>query len=140
MKLIIENWQRFIENKSSEPAVVFTSADGKEVLFHVALARSPEELQRGLMFQKTLPINDGMLLIFPHSERQHLWMKNTFIPLDMIHINREKQIVGIVENARPHDKRPRGVGEPALYVLEINAGLVRRKGINKQWNVRFIGI
>ena len=140
MKLIMENWHLFLEDKASEPSVLFVNPNNEKVLVSVAISKTPEELQRGLMFQESLPPNSGMLFVFPNSEKQRLWMKNTFIPLDMIHINEEKQIVGIVENAKPHDKRPRSVEEPALYVLEVNAGFVKRKGINKQWNVRFIGI
>ena len=139
MKPIIESWQTFLKNKNSRPTVIFVSPDNEEVVVNIVLAQKPEELQKGLMFRKNLGESNGMLFIFPNEEIQRLWMKNTYIPLDMIHINKKKQIVGIVEDAEPLDLKVRSVGKPALYVLEVNAFFARRNQINKQWHVKFAG-
>jgi uncharacterized membrane protein (UPF0127 family) len=67
-------------------------------------------------------------------------MKNTPIPLDMIFINRERQIVGIVEQTVPFSLDSRSVGVPSQFVLEINGGLAKRHGLQTGDNVRFQGI
>jgi uncharacterized membrane protein (UPF0127 family) len=64
-------------------------------------------------------------------------MKNTPIPLDMIFINRDRKIVGIVEHAVPYSLESRSVGVPSQYVLEINGGLAKRQGIKIGDPVRF---
>ena len=55
-------------------------------------------------------------------------MKNTFIPLDVVFLNRNMRIVGYVENTRPHSLAPVTIGRPSSYVLEMNSGWVKRNG------------
>jgi len=81
-----------------------------------------------------------MIFLFPGQSEQTFWMKNTPIPLDMIFINRELKIVGIVEQAVPFSLDPRSVGAPSQYVLEINGGLAKRNGIQPGDRVSFAGI
>ena len=80
-----------------------------------------------------------MIFIFPVESEQSFWMKNTPIPLDMIFINRDRKIVGIVEQATPFSLDPRSVGAPSQYVLEIGGGLAKRNGIEAGDGVRFEG-
>ena len=70
-----------------------------------------------------------MIFLFPAESQQTFWMKNTPLPLDMIFINREGKIVGIVEQTTPFSLDPRSVGAPSQFVLEINGGLSKRHGI-----------
>ncbi len=67
-------------------------------------------------------------------------MKNTPLPLDMIFIDSQRRIVGIVEQAVPFSLEPRSVGRASQFVLEINGGLSRRYGIKAGDAVRFRGI
>jgi hypothetical protein len=82
----------------------------------------------------------GMIFLFATEAPQSFWMKNTPIPLDMIFINRDRKIVGIVEQAAPYSLESRSVATPSQYVLEINGGLAKRHGIKAGDRVRFEGI
>jgi uncharacterized protein len=118
------------------PKVVIETAL-KTVEFNVTLAVTPAERQKGLMFQETLKDNSGMLFIFPKTEVHSFWMKNTFLPLDMIFIDERMKIVGIVENAEPMTTTSRAVNKASKYVLEVTAGTCRRLSIKSQQKVIF---
>jgi uncharacterized membrane protein (UPF0127 family) len=128
------------DGKPALPRVILTTQGGKEVTVLVELACTAEQRTEGLMHRRQLAPDAGMLFIFPYEEMLSFWMKNTYIPLDMIHINKENKVVGIVEDARPHDLTPRGVGALAQYVLEVNAGFSKQHGIAKGNTVQWIEI
>ncbi|MEI6805346.1 MAG: DUF192 domain-containing protein [Myxococcaceae bacterium] len=94
----------------------------KKASFQIEIVQKPAELEKGLMFRKSMPENAGMLFIFPSEKIQTFWMKNTLIPLDMVFMDSQKKIVGIVYNATPQTLDLRSVDKPSQYVLEINAG------------------
>ncbi len=109
--------------------------------FIVELALTPSEWEKGLMFRKQIPDDYGMLFVFREEGYQWFWMKNTFVPLDIIWINREKKIVYIAENCKPCLEEPcPSYGEeiPVLYVLELKAGSVKKYGIKKGDRVDFL--
>ena len=92
----------------------------------VSHSTTPGEIRRGLMFrQRPLRPNTGMLF---HTGRRisRFWMKNTFIPLDVVFLNRNMRIVGFVTNTKPHSLSPITIGRPSHYVLEVNAGWADR--------------
>src|SRR4029077_18364685 len=91
--------------------------------FSVELALTPAEQNRGLMFRQALGAGQGMLFVFDQQSVHTFWMKNTLIPLDMLFIDKDRHIVGIVENAEPQTETGRSVGKPSQYVLEIGGGL-----------------
>jgi uncharacterized protein len=124
----------------SQPAVLVRSVDGRELRVPVELARTPQERSRGLMYRKSLPAGQGMLFIFDFEEVQRFWMKNTLIPLDMIFIDRKKNIVGIVEQAAPQTMASRYVDEPSIYVLEVSGGWCREHGVVPGSTVVFEGV
>jgi uncharacterized membrane protein (UPF0127 family) len=70
-----------------------------------------------------------MLFVFDEDSDHHFWMKNTFIPLDMIFISGDGIVAGIVHNAAPHSLEARSVGRKSRYVLEISGGAAARLGI-----------
>src|SRR3989344_3516093 len=72
-----------------------------EKCFDIEIASTSEELSKGLMFRENLEKNSGMLFIFPENGIYGFWMKNTLIPLDIIWINSNKEIVFIKDNALP---------------------------------------
>jgi len=90
-------------------------------------ATSPEAIRKGLMFRKdSLKPNHGMLF---HTGRKYnsFWMKNTYIPLDVIFLDEKLKIIGFVENNKPLSLEPIYIEEPSNYVLEMKAGWVKRR-------------
>ena len=124
----------------AEPKVTISTKEGRTVSFVVEIAGTPSKREMGLQYRRDLVADRGMLFIFPAQSQQSFWMKNTPLPLDMIFINGDRKIVGIVEQTVPFSLDPRSVGAPSQYVLEINGGLAKRHGIKAGDTVRFDGI
>ena len=112
----------------------------RKLVFHVELAITPAEFQRGLMFRTQLAPDAGMLFVSRFEQVHTFWMKNTLIPLDMIFIGADRRIVGIVENAEPQTLTERRVPGQSLYVLEIGGGVSGRMGIRPGQTVVFQGV
>jgi uncharacterized membrane protein (UPF0127 family) len=93
------------------------------------LVRSQHDTMRGLMYRRSMPEDRGMLFNLGVREDHEFWMHNTCIPLDLLYIDDDGLIVGIVENAPTLNDEPRGVGCASRYVLEVNAGWSRRHGV-----------
>jgi uncharacterized protein len=111
------------------PPLVLIDTGARQVAFHVELALTPDERERGLMYRERLAPDAGMLFVFDQPAPLMFWMKNTLIPLDMIFIGSDRRIVGIVANAEPRTLTSRRVSGLSLYVLEIGGGLSARLGI-----------
>lgn len=93
--------------------------------FNVETAKTTEKRKVGLMYRENLAQDSGMLFIFDQEAKHYFWMKNTLIPLDMIWINSNKEVVYIEKNVQPCEADPcltYGPDKEAKYVLEINAG------------------
>jgi len=104
----------------------------KDNCFEVELARTREEQAQGLMFRQSLSRDKGMLFIFPGEGIYSFWMKNTLIPLDIIWINENKEVVFISENILPCEKDPCPLfssDKKSKYVLEINGGVSKEIGL-----------
>jgi hypothetical protein len=123
----------------SGPLVVLHAGE-RALPIRVELARTEAERERGLMYRNHMDPDAGMLFIFEHAGPLTFWMKNTFIPLDMIFIGSDRHVVGIVEDAIPETETPRRVPGESLYVLEIVGGLSRRLGVAAGSTVDFRGI
>jgi uncharacterized protein len=95
----------------------------------VELAATGPALVRGLMYRRSLPAGQGMLFDFGSERRITMWMKNTYVALDMIFIGTDGRITRIAANTKPLSTRLISSGEPARYVLEVNAGAARKHGI-----------
>ncbi len=93
------------------------------------LVRSEHDTMRGLMYRKSMGADRGMLFDLRVRDDHKFWMHNTCIPLDLVYIDSDGLVVGIVENAPTLDDGSRGVGCPSRYVLEVNAGWTRRHGV-----------
>ena len=92
------------------------------------VADDVDERAKGLMYVKAMPQDHGMLFVWPDARERSFWMKNTYIPLDLLFI-REGRIVSFAENAKPHDESGLPSGKPADMVLEVNAGWVKTHGV-----------
>ncbi|GAB4198073.1 MAG: DUF192 domain-containing protein [Wenzhouxiangellaceae bacterium] len=93
--------------------------------YQVEIAADDNSRIQGLMFREEMPLDHGMLFIFHNEQPRSFWMKNTWIPLDIIYIDSERKVVSVIENARPcRTTRCPGYPStgPAQYVLELNAG------------------
>jgi uncharacterized protein len=123
-----------------QPKVTIVTKEGRERSFQVEIADTPTKREMGLQYRRDLAADRGMIFLFPNESQQTFWMKNTPIPLDMIFINRDRKIVGIVEQATPFTLDSRSVNGASQYVLEINGGLARKYGLMKGDSVRFEGI
>ena len=101
------------------------------------LAISEDEHARGLMYRKQMDENRGMLFIFPDEDMRSFWMHNTLIPLDIIYVNANHQVVSIRKNTKTLNEESLPSEAPAMYVIEINAGLCDKYGIDKGTTVKF---
>jgi uncharacterized membrane protein (UPF0127 family) len=98
-------------------------------VFAVELARTDEERARGLMFRKELPEGRGMLFDFSPEQDVLMWMKNTYVSLDMIFIRADGRILRIAEHTEPLSERTISSGGRVRAVLEVVAGTARKLGI-----------
>jgi uncharacterized membrane protein (UPF0127 family) len=93
------------------------------------LVSSQHDTARGLMYRRSMADEHGMLFDLRVRDDHQFWMHNTCIPLDLLYIDEDGLIAGIVENAPTLDDTSRGVGCPSRYVLEVNAGWTRKHGV-----------
>jgi uncharacterized protein len=125
----------FFRNKTDAPKVCF-----KGHCFFVELAQSQSELERGLMSRESMPQDRGMLFIFQEEGIYPFWMKNTLIPLDMIWLDSNKEVVFISEDTQPCKVENCLIvnpGKEAKYVLEINGGLSKKLGLTEGAKLEF---
>jgi uncharacterized protein len=97
--------------------------------FEVELAITPEQRRQGLMFRERLDGDQGMLFDFSRTAPVTMWMRNTFIPLDMLFIEADGRIARIVADTEPLSDAVIGSGGPVRAVLELPAGTSAERGI-----------
>jgi uncharacterized protein len=119
--------------------ITFDSATGP-VVVDAEVVQSPGRLQKGLMYRKFMPAEHGMLFLMADTEDHHFWMHNTLIALDIMFIDPDLHVVGILENVRPLDETSRGVGHPSRFVLEVNGGWSKQHGVTAGTVVHFDGV
>ncbi|MFO8057710.1 MAG: DUF192 domain-containing protein [bacterium] len=124
-------------SRGNHAAVVLENQRGDTWRVEVEVARTPEQIKRGLMFRKDLPPDRGMLFVFDEVKVHTFWMKNTYIPLDIIFIAPDKTVAGVVENAEPKTLTPRRIDKPSKWGLEVNAGEADRHHIRPGDRVYF---
>lgn len=113
-------WQR--------PTAFIQTADQKIPLV-LETADTPEKQARGLMYRKKMASNAGMDFPFETVRRGTMWMKNTYIPLDMLFYDTNNVIRHIHLGARPHDESIISTPMPVRGVIEVNAGFVAKHNI-----------
>lgn len=109
---------------TKEGTLTIAKSDGSDTIFlHVEFAETPYERETGLMHRESMENNQSMLFIFPGEYPRSFFMKNTLIPLDIIYFGADKKIVSFQKNAQPLNETSLPSEIPAMYVLEVNAGL-----------------
>jgi hypothetical protein len=133
MIIFISSCSEALEENTNLPTKKLSLINGSTVInLTVEVATSPKEREVGLMFRKSLDMDKGMLFILSDKRIRKFWMKNTFIPLDMIFFD-EQKIVGLVENAKPHDLTAVGPEKPSDKVLEVPAGFIQLHKVDAKW-------
>ena len=116
------------EDDLPRSAIEIRSGDGRQ-WFNIRIADTSARQERGLMFVRNLPADEGML--FPQKKPQPMamWMKNTLIPLDMLFIDSRGRIVCLIEHAKPQSLEILSCEQPVRAVLEIAGGEAARRAI-----------
>ncbi len=112
-----------IEFKKEAELILKTANDSIIKKLDIEIADDEYKTQTGLMYRDEMEQSQGMLFVFPDEDFRAFYMKNTNIPLDIIYIDGDKNIVSFQKNARPNNEESLPSNVPAKYVLEINAGL-----------------
>jgi uncharacterized membrane protein (UPF0127 family) len=119
-----------LEDLDAFPHAKLDIAVGKKpVEFDIWVADTPQRMSQGLMFVRSLPPQRGMLFVHETPQAVSMWMKNTYIPLDMVFIDARGRIQQIVAQTTPHSLETIRSKEPALAVLEIGGGEAQRLGL-----------
>ncbi len=98
----------------------------------VYLALSSEQQARGLMHVRELPEMTGMLFVYADDGYRSMWMKNTYIPLDMLFVRGDGTVSSIVRDTEPLSLRSIRSAEPVRFVLELNAGMADKLMIDEK--------
>lgn len=113
-------------------SLVVVDDQGESHDFDVYLATTPAQQRRGLMFVRQMPESTGMLFVYDGDGHRSMWMKNTYIPLDMIFARADGSVSSVITNTVPQTLKSHASVEPVTYVLELNAGTTRRLGIGNK--------
>jgi hypothetical protein len=117
-----------IEFKKEGELYLLKSGDSIKKL-DIEIAENQYEHETGLMYRQSMKGTQGMLFIYPEEAMRSFYMKNTYIPLDIIFYSKDSSVVSFQENARPKDETSLPSYKPAKFILELNAGKV------KEWNI-----
>ena len=116
--------------------LVVETAAGARHSFRVWIADTEPRQRQGLMFVRDLPADQGMLFVNRPPRPASFWMKNTYIPLDLLFVDTRGKVLHIFERATPLSLEPMGIEAPVRAVLEIKGGESARRGIRTGDRVR----
>ena len=123
--------------KEGELQILKAENDSIIANLDIEIADDDYQTQTGLMYRNSLGKEQAMLFVFNDMQRRSFYMKNTKIPLDIIYLNAEKEIVSIQKNAKPMDETSLPSETASQYVLEVNAGLSEAWKLEKGDRIRF---
>src|SRR5690554_4567514 len=116
-------------SKHGELKLIKKDTDSIVAILDIEIADDEYKTQTGLMYRSGMDENQAMLFVFPDERARSFYMKDTQFALDIIYVNAKKEIVSFQKNARPFNETSLPSGAPAQYVLEINAGLSDKWGL-----------
>lgn len=96
--------------------------------FTLEVADDPEEMQRGLMYRQSMPRDHGMIFVYEREAMISFWMKNTYIPLDVVFLDASRRVVSI-KQMKPLDLTSTPTDRPAKYAIELNQGVAKEIGL-----------
>jgi uncharacterized membrane protein (UPF0127 family) len=111
--------------------LVIETAEGERHDFRVELAISPQQRRQGLMYRRDIAADAGMLFVHSPARVASMWMRNTYIPLDMLFIAEDGEIVKIAERTVPLSLKSIYSDQPVRGVLELNGGTAARLGLER---------
>jgi hypothetical protein len=129
-----------VRKPDTQPRVHLIAEDGTVHAVTVEVVRSDEDVRQGLMYRRELGADAGMLFIMGEERVHTFWMKNTYIPLDMIFITKEMKVAGVSADAVPQTEDLRYVDRASSFVLEVNAGWAKAHGVDADAPARFENI
>ena len=93
--------------------------------------KSNKDKNKGLMYRKKqLKKNEGMLFIYSKPQKIKMWMKNTYIPLDVLFLDNKMKVVDFKENLKPHDVNTNHISKiKCKYAIELNGGSIKKNNI-----------
>jgi len=124
-------WGAGAADAAEEMSRLVLRSSGIEHVFRVEVADTAESRARGLMYRKDLAEDAGMLFVYPRKSRVSMWMKNTYVSLDMLFLDRDGTILHIVERTVPLSTDIISSRLRVKAVLEVAAGTVARLGLRK---------
>lgn len=117
---------------------VFENGAQTSAVVRLEVAAGESERQKGLMFRKSMAPDHGMLFVFKDEGVRTFWMKDTFIPLDIIFVDKEWKVAGMLTDVPVLNSEKRGIEKPSRYVIELNAGAAARLGVREGSRVRVV--
>lgn len=127
---IVDRPQKKEERITFDKGIInIVDKSGKVNLFLVEFAETDQQRERGLMFRQSMDTESGMIFVFDKPQPVVMWMKDTYIPLDIIFIKQDGAIISIAENTVPLSTSEIYSGGDVIAVLEINAMLTKQLGI-----------
>jgi len=133
----IPNYSDFVATNNVNSGLL--DIKGPSGTIHAMIATTSEDQEKGLGGRKSLGLDQGMLFVFDDSASRSFWMKDMFIPLDMVWINDDKTVAGVSSNIPP-DSYPNIFMSPGpvMYVLELNASTSQNFGIATGTTLDFV--
>jgi len=110
--------------------LTLATTGGAKFHFSIEIAETEDQLHQGLMFRDSMPADAGMLFLLGTEQIASFWMRNTFLPLDMVFIARDGRVTNIHHDAAPGSTAIISSTAPVTGVLELNGGVAARLGIH----------
>lgn len=126
-----------LETDFSKSVLIISANENACYRFDVYLALSRAQQMQGLMFVRDMPEKSGMLFAYNQARHLSMWMKNTYISLDILFIRADGTVSSIAKNTEPHSLESISAIEQLNFVLELNAGVTDKLGINAGSKVYF---
>ncbi|MEZ5849328.1 MAG: DUF192 domain-containing protein [Hyphomicrobiaceae bacterium] len=102
-----------------------------EHVFQTEIAESADEKARGLMFRRSMADDAGMLFPYLPPQEATMWMRNTYISLDMVFIAADGTVHRVEEGTEPFSERVIASNGDVAAVLELKAGIARKIGLKR---------
>lgn len=123
---------------SREGELDFLAADGSVIrTIEIEIAQDAEARQTGLMYRRKMTLNQGMLFLFDDAAERSFWMANTPLPLDIMFVDPDSQVINIAKRTKPLSRESVTSTGPAQYVVEVRGGFSDRFGISDSTRVRW---